>query len=222
MAHENGKRPAPFIRSAGERYDRIARIYDLMDAPMDWFGGRGRRRRVLGGARGRTLEVGVGTGRNLAYYPEGVRLTGIDVSEKMLARARSHGLGENVQLELADVEHLPYEDDAFDTVTATCVFCSVDDPVQGLNEVRRVVRPEGQVLLLEHVRPRNRVLGWIFDVLNRLTRRVGPEINRRTEANVQAAGLKIVDVRRDGIWREIRAVPAGADRDVAGAGRPGG
>ncbi len=192
-------------------YDRIARIYDRFEAPMDRLGGAERRRRVLSRARGRTLEVGVGTGLNFPHYPEAVELVGIDISERMLerARARARELGLEVRLEQANVEALPFENDTFDTVAATCVFCSVADPVRGLREVRRVVRPDGQVLLLEHVRPANPLLGRIFDLLSPLTRRLfGPEINRRTEDNVAAAGLHIVEIRRWGIWREIHARPA--------------
>jgi ubiquinone/menaquinone biosynthesis C-methylase UbiE len=191
-------------------YDRFARFYDLFEAPMDRMGGRVRRRRVLGQATGRVLEVGIGTGLNLEHYPADIELTGIDISERMLERARQRAerQGRPVQLELADVEAMPYPYATFDTVTATCVFCSVADPVQGLREVRRVVKPEGRVLLLEHVRPRNLVLGALFDLLTPLTRRLfGPEINRRTEENVRAAGLEITSIRREGIWREIHARP---------------
>lgn len=126
----------------------------------------------------------------------------------MLARAkrRAHRIGSTAQLDVADVERLPYPDADFDTVLATCVFCSVPDPVAGLREVARVVRPDGRVRLLEHVRPRNRFLGWLADRLSPLVQRlVGPEINRRTEDNVRAAGLELLDVRRAGVWREITA-----------------
>lgn len=196
------------------RYDRIAGVYDILSAPMEWMGGSRRRRRVLARAKGRTLEVGVGTGRNLSLYPQGVELTGIDVSGRMLARAqrRSRRLGSGAVLGQADVEHLPFTDASFDTVTATCVFCSVEDPVRGFVEVRRVVKAGGQVLLLEHVRPSSRVLGWIFDRLAPIVRRlVGPEINRRTEENVRRGGLEIVEVRREGVWREIVARPPRVD-----------
>lgn len=194
-------------------YDRLARVYDIYDAPMDWLGGvHRRRRRMLGRARGEVLEVGIGTGRNIKLYRDDVQLTGIDISEGMLAQARRklRRAERSVELREADVQELPFGSDSFDTVTATCVFCSVADPVRGLAEVARVCRPEGRVLLVEHVRPRNRLLGWIADRLSPLTRRLfGPEINRRTEENVAAAGLEILDVRRGGIWREIEARPPG-------------
>lgn len=189
-------------------YDRIAAVYDVVEAPMDWLGGTARRRRVLDPARGRVLEVGVGTGRNLDLYPPGLELVGIDLSQRMLdrARARARRLGLAVELRKADVEALPFPDGSFDTVTATCVFCSVADPVRGLREVRRVLKPDGAALLLEHVRPRGAVIGRLADLVSPVTRRlVGPELNRRTEENVERAGLRIERVRRDGVWREMVA-----------------
>ncbi|MFV1960759.1 MAG: class I SAM-dependent methyltransferase, partial [Acidimicrobiia bacterium] len=138
---------------------------------------------------------------------------GIDVSAKMLARAegRARDLGREVRLELADVTDLPYPDGSFDTTVATSVFCSVADPVSGLRELARVTKPNGRILLLEHVRPRNRVGGWLADVATFLTRRIfGFNANRRTEENVRAAGLVLTEVERNGIWRTIIAVPPAA------------
>lgn len=183
---------------------------------MEWMGGARRRRRVIAGSRGSILEVGAGTGRNFEHYPRGVAITAVDLSEPMLRQARRRSAATlDVGLLLGDVERLPFPDAAFDTVVATCVFCSVRDPVQGLREVERVVKADGQVLLLEHVRPRNPVLGRIADAVSPLTRRLlGPELNRRTEDNVRAAGLELVQVRREGIWREIvarRRVERGPD-----------
>lgn len=203
--------PADTQGAVTATYDRIARFYDIIDRPMDVLGGVARRRRrLLSRAHGAILEVGVGTGRNLDVYRADVDVTGIDISARMLARARRRPdhLGRPVRLELADVQRLPFADATFDTVVATCVFCSVADPVAGLREAARVVRPGGQVLLLEHVRPRTRLLGWLFDAFNPVVRRlVGPNINRRTEDNIVQAGLDVVEVRRWGIWREIVARP---------------
>ena len=197
-------------KAVTRRYDRMAPLYDLYNAPMEWMGFRRRRRRLLAKARGRVLEVGVGTGKNLSHYPSGVELTAIDVSKSMLERARRRAekLDMSATFNLADVTALPYPDDSFDTAVATAVFCSVADPVTGLREMARVTKPDGQILLLEHVRPRNSLLGWLADLITVLTRRLfGFRANRRTEENVVAAGLEVVDIRREGIWREIVARP---------------
>jgi len=174
-------------------------------------GSRRARQRLFSRARGHVLELGVGTGLGLASYPPDVELTGIDIAPRMLVRAqrRADRLGAKADLHVADIESLPYPDGSFDTVTAACVFCSVGDPVRGLREAARVVRRDGQVLLFEHVRPRNRLLGRLTDLISPLTRRLfGPEFNRDTERNVEVAGLRIVEVRRNGILREIVAIRA--------------
>ncbi len=194
------------------RYDRTSRVYDLYDRPMDLLGGvRTRRRRLLSTARGRVLEAGVGTGRNLDLYPHGVHVVGVDLSAGMLGQARRRvenlGLG-TVSLQVGDVERLPFEDDCFDTAVATCVFCSVDDPVAGLRELARVTRPGGHVLLLEHVRPRTPGLRALFDRLSPITRRLlGFYVDRDTDHNVRAASLPVQHERAWGLWREIVAVP---------------
>src|SRR5512146_2641771 len=146
----------PTRRPQAVVYDRGAAIYDLYTAPMEALRGRRARRRLFGRAGGRALEFGIGTGLSLPSYPPGIELTGIDISPRMLARARRRAerIGLRADLEIADIGRLPYPDASFDTVTAACVFCSVGDPVRGLREAARVVRPAGQVLLYEHVRPR--------------------------------------------------------------------
>lgn len=195
-------------RAVARLYDRLAPLYDWLMAPMEAMGGEGRRRRVISRARGRTLEIGIGTGRNLSLYTDDVELVAVDISARMLARARQRAntIGRRISLVRASAAALPFRDASFATATATCVFCSVAEPVLGLEEVRRAVMPDGQVLLLEHVRPTNPLLGTLFDWLSPLTRRLlGPEINRRTEQHVQAAGLRMTEIRRDGIWREIVA-----------------
>lgn len=193
-----------------DTYDRIAGVYDLYTAPMDAMGGSKARDRLFGRATGQVLELGVGTGANLRFYPANVDLVGVDLSPRMLERARRRAdrLGLAVSLEVADIERLPYPDESFDTVTAACVFCSVADPVRGLQEAARVTRRDGQILLYEHVRPRNRLLGRWADWASPWTRRAfGPELNRQTESNAVAAGLTIIESRPSGIWREIVATP---------------
>jgi ubiquinone/menaquinone biosynthesis C-methylase UbiE len=177
------------------RYNRIALLYDFLEGPMEHLrfdAWRKRLRAVIQGER--ALEVGVGTGKNLIYYPADVQMTAIDFSPSMLARARRKAKKLNLQIDLQemDVQHLEFPDHVFDTVFATFVFCSVPDPVAGLRELKRVCKPGGKLFLLEHMRPGNPVLGFIFDVFNPLiVRMMGANINRRTINNIQLAGWQI-------------------------------
>lgn len=177
-----------------KRYNRVSKIYDSMDRMIkeDW------RRELLNKASGDILEAGVGTGVNLAYYPNGITsLTGVDFSSEMLklARKKADQLHVPFQINLieADIQDLPFHDNTFETIISTCVFCSVPDPVRGLKELRRVCKPDGQILMLEHMRSENRLAGIAMDLLNPVTVRLwGANINRETMGNIKSAGLSVV------------------------------
>ena len=196
-----------------KRYNRIAFLYDLMEAPMERLRFASWRRKLMDRIAGPTaLEVGVGTGKNLIFYPDGLDITAIDLSPRMLERARKRAnkLNLNVNLQEMDVEHLNFADDSFDTVFATFVFCSVPDPIAGLQELRRVCKPDGKLLLLEHMRPENFVLGLIFDLFNPIiVRMMGANINRRTINNIRQAGwqIKAEECFSSDIVRMIEAAP---------------
>ena len=146
---------------------------------------------------GRVLEVGVGTGRNLPYHPPESDVVAIDISAKLLAKAarKARKSSQAVELGLMDAQRLAFGDGSFDSAAATFVFCSVPDPLVGLAEVRRVLKPGGRFLLLEHVRLKNRILGWFMDRLNPVWVRLsGANINRDTVGNVAKAGFEIVAV----------------------------
>ena len=197
-------------RLTQSRYDRQASLFDLMEAPNELLVfGRVRRRLWREVKAGRLLEIGVGTGKNMQHHPEGARVVGMDISPRMLrkAAARAQRLGRNMDFVLADAQRLPFRDGVFDGAAATFVFCSVPDPVTGLQEVKRVVRPKGRVDLLEHVRSRFGVAGWVMDRLNPLVvRMMGANINRDTVGNVGRAGIDIgeVESRGFGIIKLIR------------------
>lgn len=178
-----------------KRYDRLAFIYDFLESPMEWFFFASWRARLLGQIVGnRVLEVGVGTGKNIPYYPREVKVTAIDLSPRMMGRAQKRALvlGLEVDFWEMDVQHLAFPDQVFDTVFATFVFCSVPDPVLGLGELRRVCKPGGTLLLLEHIRPKNFILGFLFDLFNPIVvRMMGANINRRTLDNIRMAGWQI-------------------------------
>ena len=140
------------------------------------------------------LEAGVGTGKNLPYYSPGKSVTGIDISERMLARARKKAkrMDHSFTLLKMDVQALEFPDRSFDSIVSTFVFCSVPDPVKGLEETRRVLKSKGRAYFLEHVRPRG-FRGWIFDLVNPLFVQImGANINRNTVRNIEKSGFKIL------------------------------
>ncbi|GGC82811.1 SAM-dependent methyltransferase [Thalassobacillus devorans] len=173
------------------RYNRISGVFDLMDRMIreKW------RKELLEHASGKVLEVGVGTGVNLKYYPGHVEVTGIDFSPMMLKKAREKADNLPLSFELMemDAQQMNLADNTFDTVVSTCVFCSVPDPIQGLKEIRRVTKPKGKIIMLEHMRSDNEIIGKAMDVLNPIGLHiVGANINRKTMDNIKQAGLKVV------------------------------
>lgn len=178
-----------------QRYDRISLLYDWMDKMIkdEW------RNSLLANVRGDILEVGIGTGISLKYYPKDINsLTGVDFSEGMLnlARKKKKKLQVDFKVNLmnADIQVLPFPDNTFDSIVSTCVFCSVPDPVKGLKELKRVCKPEGEIFMIEHMRSSNPLAGVLMDALNPLTVRLwGANINRDTLHNIDLSGLVIVD-----------------------------
>ena len=203
------------------RYDRHAPLYDVTEAPIELLAFGRLRRRLWGEVDGAlVLEVGVGTGKNIPYHRGDARTVAVDISPRMLRRAalRAQRLERDVDFVLADAQHLPFRDHAFDAAADTFVFCSVPDPIAGLREMRRVVRDGGRVHLLEHVRARNPLVGRLMDLANPLMVRMsGANINRDTVSNVAKAGMALdaVESRGLGIIKLIRGSagqrPSGQD-----------
>lgn len=178
---------------------RVRRRWDLYAPLYDRLASSGRQLARWRGALwhrvsgSRVLEVGVGSGQNFPYYPPSAEVTGIELSGRMLSRARRRAdrMGLAVDLREMDVQHLSLPDGAFDSVVATLVFCSVPDPALGFSEVARVCRPGGRVLLLEHVLSDNWLLGGFMNLLNPLTRFLGDNVNRETVREIASSPLRI-------------------------------
>ena len=188
-----------------ERYNRISGVYDYLELPMESVFSKWRKE-LLREAYGETLEVGIGTGKNLPYYPEGIVLTGIDFSENMLNRARRKARKSTIQthLKVMDAQNLQFADNSFDTVVSFCVFCSVPDPVRGLQEIMRVCRNGGKIIMMEHVRSEQKVIGKLMDVLNPIPcRLIGENLNRPTYFNLLKAGFKEDNIEVKNLWFDI-------------------
>jgi ubiquinone/menaquinone biosynthesis C-methylase UbiE len=174
------------------RYDRQIAFLEKIQfgGGREWLGAR---------AEGRVLEVAIGTGRNLPYYPADATVTGVDLSPAMLAiaRQRAADLGLDVDLRAGDAERLPFDDEAFDTAVCALSLCTIPDPAAAIGEMRRVLVPGGRLLLLDHIGstwPPIYAGQWL---LERVTiRAAGEHFTRRQLPLVRAAGFEVVEVER--------------------------
>jgi ubiquinone/menaquinone biosynthesis C-methylase UbiE len=176
----------------------MAPVYDRFTHKTEEAGLREMRQSLVGEASGRVLEVGAGTGLNLPHYAESVEsLVLTEPQSPMLRRLRDKAREQapNAELRQAPAEELPFEDESFDTVVSTLVLCGADQE-QSLGEVRRVLRPGGRLLFLEHVRSEDDPdLGRFQDRMNWLNRLVvGCDCNRRTLAAIEQAGFTVSKV----------------------------
>ena len=181
-------------------YARIARFYDFLDGPFEKKRYQSMRPVLFEGLSGSLLDAGVGTGRNVAYYPEDSEVTGIDLSPAMLERARRRRdeAGRTAELVEMDARSTTFPDDRFDAVVATFLFCVLDydDQLPALKELGRVCKPGGEIRLLEY--------GYSQDPRQRFVMRLwapwvhwayGARFDRDTERYVGEAGLTLLDKR---------------------------
>lgn len=181
------------------RYQRIAPFYDVLDLPFEYGRYRRIRAQVFHDLSGRLLDAGVGTGRNMPFYPSGAQVVGIDLSPAMLKRAALRGAASpaSVELQRMDVTSLDFPDGYFDAAVATFLFCVLPEDLHlsALRELGRVVRPGGTIRFLEYVRPHGTVrravsrlwepwIGWAY----------GARFDRDVEKHIAAAGLEPIDV----------------------------
>jgi len=193
-------------------YDGFARWYDWAEAIPEVLGVSKLRRSLLRRASGIVLEVAVGTGKNLNYYPESCSITAADLSRQMLnvARSRAGNLSAHVSLLLTNAEDLPLDSKSFDTVISTLSTCTFPNPVAALREMRRVCRTDGKILLLEHGRSQREPIGrWQDRHEDGFAKRLGCHWNREPLELAKQAKLRITVAQRTffGIFHVIEAKP---------------
>jgi ubiquinone/menaquinone biosynthesis C-methylase UbiE len=195
------------------KYNLVGPIYDLLEWPSERLVlAEGRTKLFQKVPPGTLLEVGIGTGKNIPFYPDNVSVTAIDISKRMIERARKRAqrLERKIHLKIMDMQNLPFPDASFDTVVGTLVFCTVPAPRLALKEIKRVLKPGGRLVILEHGRPNNKNLATLFTLLSRFTVTFwGDHLNREMVPLLDTAGFVIEEVEnisRD-FWKLIVAGP---------------
>ena len=184
------------------KWDRASRTYHWMTwADAHRFGAA--KQRLFSSMQGRCFMVAAGTGHDFQFFPPGLTIMAVDISPGMVAQARQRAATYAGTLEVAvmDVQHLEYPDATFDTAVTSCTFCSVPDPIRGLREIYRCLKPGGRLLMFEHVRSRIGPIGILQDLMTAATRWMGPDMNRETVANVVHAGFELQ--REENVYLDI-------------------
>ena len=199
-------------RQVQRAYELYAPVYDFI---FDWIFAPGRTAAVKQLALQRSdsvLEVGIGTGLNLPLYPATCQLTGIDLSQEMLDKAveRVQTLAmPNVTLKVMDATSLDFGDNEFDKAVATYTISAVPDPVAVLNEMRRVVKPDGIIVILNHFRSERRLTGWVEDLLAPVCTRLGWKSNLPLAPLLEQVGLvpeSTTQVNMFKGWRLVKCI----------------
>jgi ubiquinone/menaquinone biosynthesis C-methylase UbiE len=198
--------------------ERVRRIQDKTAPKYDRMMGRwervlfgGGREWVCSQARGDVLEIAIGTGRNLPYYPADVRLTAVELSPEMLsiARKRAADLGREVDLRLGDAQALDFPDESFDTVVCTFALCTIPDERRAVAEAHRVMRPGGRFVLIEHVRSPVLPVRAVERLIEPLMVRFEADhLTREPLDHLEPLGFRVEQVRRSklGIVERVLAV----------------
>lgn len=178
------------------KWDRASKFFDLMNGYGPELRWGEAKKQLFSEMDGQILFLAVGTGLDIQYFPHGKQITGIDISEGMLAKAQPRAMAYpgDMQIRQMDVKTMDFPDDYFDQVFTSCTFCSVPDPVAGLSSLHRVLKPGGFLGMFEHTGSRWFPFSLMLNLMTNLSKMIGPDMNRPTIENVERAGFKIASV----------------------------
>lgn len=178
------------------KWDRAAKNFDFMAAKGPEERWADFKKQLFSHMQGKVLFLAVGTGLDIQNFPPGQDITGIDISSRMLEKAKPRAEAYAGKLELLemDVHDMPFEDNSFDQVYTSCTFCSVPDPIKGLESLKRVLKPGGELRMFEHTGSHYFPFNVMMHIMTPLSRKVGPEMNRDTVENVRQAGFDVIEV----------------------------
>lgn len=188
------------MEETAKKYDRASKTYNFFEMPAEKFLFSRLRKKAFSNISGKILEIGVGTGKNMLYYPSGAEVTAIDFSSGMLDKAMimKNKLDlSNVNLIKMDAQDLMFENGSFDFVISAFVFCTVPEPIKGLSEAYRVLKPDGKAIFIEHMRSSSLLLNVLLNAMNLITvPMMGTFMNRETQNNIKKAGFRIESVEK--------------------------
>jgi phosphatidylethanolamine/phosphatidyl-N-methylethanolamine N-methyltransferase len=201
------------IMTIKRAYERLSPVYDLLFDRIFHPGRVEAIKQLNLRPNDHLLDVGVGTGLNLPLYPAGTRITGIDVSEPMLERAEEKvhelGLRASVELHVMDAQHLTFPDDSFDHVIAAYTISVVPDPVRTLCEMKRVCRPGGHIVILNHFQSENKLIGLVEEWMAPVCVKLGWKTDLKLKPLLERAHLQSDLIHRVNLlngWRLVRCI----------------
>lgn len=179
-----------------DKWNKAAKYFDVMaglGAERRWEPAK---RELFANIEDNALFLAAGTGLDFAAFPPGKTITAIDISPAMLefAALKANDYSGNIELLEMDVNELDFKDSQFDQVFTSCTFCSVPNPIHGLRQLHRVLKPGGRLYMFEHTGSHYFPFSVMLKLMSQLSRRFGPETDRNTVANVESAGFKLESV----------------------------
>lgn len=178
------------------KWDKLAPRFDTMASKGAEERWQPYKQELFRNMEGKILFLALGTGLDIPFFPKGKDITAIDISPKMVEQAQERlaAYDGKIEAHVVDVHDMPFEPESFDQVFTSCTFCSVPNPVEGLKALYRVLKPGGKLFMFEHTGSRFYPFRPMMDLMTVLTRKIGPDMNRTTVANVKAAGFKVTEV----------------------------